>query len=91
MVNPDAIATTSRGPRATVEDKWRFIVEGLSRFAGRRLRVDTDVYASASETNDRNQPIAVSCAASAGSNCLGARAVNAGGVPSRGRVRAAPR
>jgi glutaminase len=30
----------------------------LSRFAGRTLSLDEDVYASASETNDRNQSIA---------------------------------
>jgi len=37
MVNPGAIMTTSLVPGATVEDRWRFIVDGLSRFAGRPL------------------------------------------------------
>ena len=38
--------------------KWRFIHDGLSRFAGRTLAIDDEVYASASETNFRNQSIA---------------------------------
>jgi len=58
MVNSGAIATTSLVPGATLDDKWRFIHDGLSRFAGRRLAVSEEVYASASETNFRNQSIA---------------------------------
>ena len=58
MVNSGAIATTSLVPGATVEAKWNFIHEGLSRFAGRTLPLNTVVYKSASETNDRNQSIA---------------------------------
>ena len=58
MVNPGAIATTSLVPGATVEAKWRFILEGLSRFAGRTLSLNEEVYTSASETNFRNQSIA---------------------------------
>jgi glutaminase len=58
MVNAGAIATTSLTPGATVEEKWRFIQDGLSRFAGRTLSIDDDVYASASATNYRNQSIA---------------------------------
>ena len=38
--------------------KWKFIHEGLSRFAGRTLALNDEVYASASETNSRNQSIA---------------------------------
>ncbi|MFL5206958.1 MAG: glutaminase, partial [Microvirga sp.] len=37
---------------------WRFIHEGLSRFAGRELALNEEVYASASETNFRNRSIA---------------------------------
>ena len=37
MVNAGAIATTSLVPGETSDDKWTFIHEGLSRFAGRRL------------------------------------------------------
>lgn len=58
MVNAGAIATTSIVPGDTFESKWRFIYDGLSRFAGRKLRLNDEVYASASETNSRNQSIA---------------------------------
>jgi glutaminase len=58
MVNSGAIATTSLVPGATLEAKWKFIHEGLSRFAGRKLPLNDEVYASASETNFRNQSIA---------------------------------
>ena len=58
MVNSGAIATTSLVPGQTVEAKWKFIHEGLSRFAGRRLELNDEVYVSASETNYRNQSIA---------------------------------
>ncbi len=58
MVNPGAIAATSLVPGATVEEKWRFILDGLSQFAGRALTLNEEVYASASETNFRNQSIA---------------------------------
>lgn len=58
MVNSGAIATTSLVPGATFEAKWNFIYEGLSRFAGRILPLNDEVYVSASETNYRNQSIA---------------------------------
>lgn len=58
MVNAGAIATTSLAPGATAEAKWRFIQEGLSRFAGRNLLVDDEIYRSESATNERNQRIA---------------------------------
>jgi glutaminase len=58
MVNAGAIATTSLVPGRTVEDKWRFIHEGLSRFAAHALPMNDEVYASASETNSRTQGIA---------------------------------
>lgn len=58
MVNSGAIATTSLTPGDTLEAKWRFIHEGLSRFAGRTLPLNDEVYTSASETNYRNQSIA---------------------------------
>jgi glutaminase len=58
MVNPGAIAVTSLVPGADVEEKWRFIREGLSAFAGRELALDDEVYRSASETNHRNQSLA---------------------------------
>jgi glutaminase len=58
MVNAGAIATTSLAPGATVDDKWQFLYEGLSRFAGRELTLNSEVFASASATNTRNQSIA---------------------------------
>lgn len=57
MVNAGAIATTSLVPGATLDAKWRFIHDGLSRFAGRTLPLNDEVYASASETNFRNQSL----------------------------------
>jgi glutaminase len=58
MVNPGAIATTSLVPGASREEKWEFVRDGLSRFAGRTLSLDAEVYESASETNHRNRGIA---------------------------------
>ncbi len=58
MVNAGAIATASLAPGTTAADRWAFIREGLSAFAGRTLAVDGGVYASASATNQRNQAIA---------------------------------
>jgi glutaminase len=58
MVNAGAIATTSLVPGATFEAKWQFIYDGLSCFAGRKLRLNEEVYASATETNFRNHGIA---------------------------------
>ena len=58
MVNSGAIATTSLVPGATADEKWRFIHDGLSRFAGRALPLNEEVYASASQTNFRNRSVA---------------------------------
>ena len=58
MVNAGAIATTSLVPGETIDAKWQFIHAGLSRFAGRALPLNEEVYASASQTNFRNQGIA---------------------------------
>ena len=58
MVNAGAIATTSLAPGGTPEAKWRFIQEGLSRFAGRNLAIDNEVYESEAATNQRNRGIA---------------------------------
>jgi glutaminase len=52
MVNSGAIATTS------LASGWEFLRAGLSRFAGRELPFDDEVYASASATNAHNQGIA---------------------------------
>jgi glutaminase len=53
MVNAGAIATTSLVPGLTAEGQWQFIHDGLSRFAGRKLALNEEVYASASRTNYR--------------------------------------
>lgn len=58
MVNAGAIATTSLVPGATAAEKWKFIHEGLSHFAGRTLPLNQEVYASARATNFRNRSIA---------------------------------
>ena len=58
MVNPGAIAVTSLVPGGDVEERWRFIRNGLSAFAGRELELDGEVLQSARETNHRNQSLA---------------------------------
>lgn len=58
MVNAGALATTSLVPGATADDKFESIVTALSRFAGRRLVMDDDVYESEAATNFRNRGIA---------------------------------
>jgi glutaminase len=58
MVNSGAIATTSLTPGDSLEDKWRFLHDGLSQFAGRELEINQEVFESASATNFRNQSIA---------------------------------
>ncbi len=58
MVNPGAIAATSLVDGATEEAKWQVIHDGLSRFAGRPLSLNAEVYESASETNHQNRSIA---------------------------------
>ena len=58
MVNPGAIATAGLVPGADLDEQWRTLLDGLSRFAGRSLALDEAVYASASATNHRNQSMA---------------------------------
>jgi len=58
MVNAGAIAAASLAPGATAEAKWRFIHEGLSRFAGRTLTLNSEVYQSEAATNQRNESAA---------------------------------
>lgn len=57
MVNPGAIATTSLVPGETPESRWQSIRSTLSRFAGRELELDQEVYASAAATNHRNREL----------------------------------
>ncbi|MGH8616381.1 MAG: glutaminase A [Burkholderiales bacterium] len=58
MVNAGAIATTSLVPGDTADAKWKFIQDGLSKFAGRALALDTEIYESEAATNLRNRGIA---------------------------------
>lgn len=58
MVNAGAIATTSLAPGKTSDERWQFLRDGLSRFAGRKLPLNDEVYRSASDTNFRNRSIA---------------------------------
>jgi len=58
MVNPGAIATASLVPGAGYDDRWEFLRDGLSRFAGRALALHDEVYESASSTNHVNRAIA---------------------------------
>ena len=57
MVNPGAIAATSLAPGSTVDEQWRFILDGLSQFAGRALKINDAVFVSAINGNPRNQAI----------------------------------
>jgi glutaminase len=58
MVNAGAIAATSLAPGANADEKWQFIEDGLSRFAGRKLTLNREVYDSEAATNLRNRGIA---------------------------------
>lgn len=58
MVNAGAIATTSLIPGSDAVERWEFVAEGLSRFAGRRLAVDEATLESALATNHRNRALA---------------------------------
>jgi glutaminase len=58
MVNAGALASTSLVPGDSAADKFDSIVAALSRFAGRQLDMDDDVYESEAATNFRNRGIA---------------------------------
>ena len=57
MVNSGAIAAASLAPGSTLDEQWQFILDGLSRFAGRALVMNDAVFASARQSNFRNQAI----------------------------------
>jgi glutaminase len=63
MVNAGAIATTALVPGRDADDCWDRLVDGLSRFAGHNLDLDSDTYTSASATNTRNREITAALAA----------------------------
>ncbi len=58
LVNAGAIATVSMVQGDNPEAKWGNIAGSLNAFAGRKLTVMEDVYASEAATNGRNQAIA---------------------------------
>jgi glutaminase len=58
MVNAGALATTSLVPGDTAREKFELISVALSRFAGRPLVFDGEVYESETTTNFRNRGIA---------------------------------
>jgi glutaminase len=59
FVNPGAIATTSMVQGANADAIWAKIIGIQSAFAGRQLEVNQEVYKSESDTNQRNQAIAM--------------------------------
>jgi glutaminase len=58
MINAGAIATTGLVEGKTSTQKMHRILDAFSRFAGRKLEVDQEVYRSESETGHRNRAIA---------------------------------
>lgn len=58
MVNAGAIAATSLAPGDTAAEKWQFIHQQLSRFAGRTLTLNEAVYQSEAANNQHNQGLA---------------------------------
>jgi len=69
MVNPGAIATASFAPGRSASERWRFVRDGLSRFAARSLDLDAETLASASAANDRNRELAAGLAQRGGLGC----------------------
>jgi len=59
LVNAGAITTTSMIEGPTADSVWHTIINTLDDFAGRTLNVNREVYKSESETNQRNQAIAM--------------------------------
>jgi glutaminase len=59
LVNPGAITATSMVKGASREEIWKKILTTYSDFAGRPLSVNQEVFKSESETNQRNQAIAM--------------------------------
>jgi len=57
MINAGAIATTGQIRAASPAERFERIRECISRFAGRGLDVDVDVYESESRTGHRNRAI----------------------------------
>jgi glutaminase len=58
MVNAGAIAATGLVMGDSADERWDTLISGLSRFAGRTLAIDDEMYRSVSATNYRNRAIA---------------------------------
>lgn len=69
VVTTGAIATTSLVAGGSPEEQWAGLLDGLSRFAGRTLTLDHEVFASASRTNDTNRRLARAVADRGGLAC----------------------
>jgi glutaminase len=57
LVNPGAIATTSKVRGSSADEVWKNILRTHEDFAGRQLTVLEDIYRSEAATNQRNQAI----------------------------------
>jgi glutaminase len=57
LVNAGAIATTSMVKGKTATEGWKNIMDTHDAFAGRKLKVNDEVYKSEAATNQRNQAI----------------------------------
>jgi glutaminase len=57
MINAGAIAAVSLVPAASPDERFAMISEFYSAFAGRRLELDPEVYASEKATGSRNRAI----------------------------------
>ena len=58
MINAGAIAAVSLVPASSPDERFALIQDYYSAFAGRRLELDHDVYASEKATGNRNRAIA---------------------------------
>lgn len=58
MVNAGAIATTAMMAGESSQQRWELLRDGLSRFAGRQLEIDQQVYDSERAVNQRNKALA---------------------------------
>lgn len=58
MINAGAIAAVSLVPASSPDERFALIQDYYSAFAGRRLELDLDVYASEKSTGNRNRAIA---------------------------------
>src|SRR3984957_19466803 len=55
--NSGALAGASLAPGPPLEEQVRFILDGVSQFAGRALAMNEAIFTSASQSNSRNQAI----------------------------------